>query len=462
MGLVQPESPEPSNLPPFNTWSTSMYNSVVAALASIYNRKNGTAPVIMTGGSSSGTTVTVNSTAGLMVGMRVTVIAGTGLFNNTTASTTTEVASITSSTQFVVTRAITTPLSGATIYATKVFKLETGPNHFESASGSGSWEGCTYMPNGRVAFTPVESTNLGFFDPVTNTYLRGPAHGEAASAWGAATLGPDGNVYYASTNAGYYGRYNFQSNFYTRMAAATAAATAFGGLVQVPNGRLVAIPVRATNIDILNTVTNTVQTVAHGLSGTDFFSSGTVGPDGKVYMAPWGNTCTRVGIFDPVTNAFSLGASVGVDSAVATKYEGAVVMPNGKICFVPNKATRIGIYDPRTNVWEDGPAHNLVTTNGVFSGGTLLADGRVIMIPRSAHTTGIGLFGIYDPVYNCFSTNAGMTVTSVVVNALIGGCMTPRGKVVCAGNSRFPVILDTESETVNSHAMCLHPLFNKQ
>lgn len=451
-----------TNLPPFSTWSPSTVNDVISALAKIYNVKNGTAPVVMTGGSSSGTTVTVASTNGLQVGMRVTVIAGTGLFNNTVGATTTEVQSITNSTTFVVNRAITTPLSGATIYACKVFKIETGPNHFEVSTGSGSWEGAVYMPNGKVSLNPVESTNLGFYDPTTMTYHRGPAHGEAASAWGAGTLGPDGNVYFASTNSGYYGRYDFSSNLYTRMAAATAASTAFGGFVQVPDGRLVAIPIRSTNIDIFNTVTNTVATVAHGLAGTDFFSSGTVYADGKVYMAPWGSTCNVVGIFDPVSNTFSQGASVGADSGVATKYEGAIVMPNGKICFVPNKATRIGIYDPRTNTWTDGPAHNLTTTNGVFSGGTLLADGRVLMVPRSAHTTGIGLFGIYDPVYNCFSTNAGMIVTSVVVNAFIGGVMTPKGKVVCAGNSRFIGVLDTESETVNSHAMCLHPLYNKQ
>jgi len=449
----------------YSKWSPANAAQVIQQLAEIFNPRNVSGPGVYRSGtgaaSSSGTTVTVDSTVGLMVGMRVTVIAGTGRFANSNATTTTEVQSITSATQFIVTRAPTTPLAGATIYGCKVFKIQTGPNHTELSTGSGAWEGCTYMPNGNVCFTPVVSTNIGTFDPKTMTYFRGPAHGETSSSFGAGTLGPDGNVYFAGTNSGFYGKFDPNTNFYTRMVATSAGTPAFGGLVQIPDGRLVAVPIRSANVDIFNTVANTKATVAHGLGGTDFFSSGTIHPNGKVYMCPWGNTCTRVGIFDPTTNTFSQGASVGVDSAVATKYEGAVVMPNGKICFIPNKATVIGIYNPLTDTWTDGPAHNLVTTNGVFSGGTLMADGRVLMVPRSANT-GIGLFGIYDPISDCFSTNAGMTVYSATTNALIGGVMTQGGKFVAAGASMFPVVLDTESQTVNSHQMCLHPLYNKQ
>lgn len=71
--------------------------------------------ITMTAGSgaSTGVTVTVASTTGLVVGMCVTLVSGTGAF---AANTT--VASIVSSTQFTVnTSGITTTLSGAVISA---------------------------------------------------------------------------------------------------------------------------------------------------------------------------------------------------------------------------------------------------------------------------------------------------------------------------------------------------------
>jgi hypothetical protein len=71
-------------------------------------------PVTLTGGSSSGTTITVASTASLSVGMTVAVTAGTGVF----AVGGNVVVSIPSATTFTVAVAPSTTLSGATITAT--------------------------------------------------------------------------------------------------------------------------------------------------------------------------------------------------------------------------------------------------------------------------------------------------------------------------------------------------------
>jgi hypothetical protein len=71
-------------------------------------------PVTLTGGSSSGTTITVASTASLSVGMTVVVTTGTGLF----APSGSVVLTIPSATTFTVGAAPSTALSGATITAT--------------------------------------------------------------------------------------------------------------------------------------------------------------------------------------------------------------------------------------------------------------------------------------------------------------------------------------------------------
>ena len=78
---------------------------------------NGVEPVVTLSGGSSinpSTTITVANTAGLMVGMRVTVTAGVGAFNFSGLTT---VTSILSATQFVVDLVPTSSLSGATISA---------------------------------------------------------------------------------------------------------------------------------------------------------------------------------------------------------------------------------------------------------------------------------------------------------------------------------------------------------
>lgn len=72
------------------------------------------AAISLTGASGAGTTITVASTAGLVVGMVISVTAGTGAF---TAGTT--VSQVLSTTTFLASAAPTTALSGATILATQ-------------------------------------------------------------------------------------------------------------------------------------------------------------------------------------------------------------------------------------------------------------------------------------------------------------------------------------------------------
>jgi hypothetical protein len=65
--------------------------------------------------------------------------------------------------------------------------------------------GATLAPDGRVIFAPFDSVNVGIFDPATDTYTSGPAHGEGSNAFRGATLAPDGRVIFAprdSSNVG--------------------------------------------------------------------------------------------------------------------------------------------------------------------------------------------------------------------------------------------------------------------
>ena len=74
-------------------------------------------PIVLTGGSSAGTTtITVASTAGLLPGMTIAIVSGTGVLATSVGANV--IASITSSTQFVIGAAPTTNLSSAVLSAT--------------------------------------------------------------------------------------------------------------------------------------------------------------------------------------------------------------------------------------------------------------------------------------------------------------------------------------------------------
>jgi formylglycine-generating enzyme required for sulfatase activity len=97
----------------------------------------GSSNPVFTGASSSGTTVTVSSTANLRVGMPVYKTAGTGTF---AANTVTVISSISSATTFVVSPAPTAALSNATIACQRIWEHAsldaTAGNHTAPATST--------------------------------------------------------------------------------------------------------------------------------------------------------------------------------------------------------------------------------------------------------------------------------------------------------------------------------------
>jgi len=66
-----------------------------------------------------------------------------------------------------------------------------------------------------------------------------------------------------------------------------------------------------------------------------------------VYFVP--RTKNRVGVFDPVTETFSLVMSFTI--AGNGNYNTGVLAPNGKIYLVPNKDANVGVFDPSTETF---------------------------------------------------------------------------------------------------------------
>ena len=98
---------------------------------------------VLTGASSSGTTVTVSSTANLRVGMPVVVTSGTGSFASNTV-----IQSITNGTQFVVSASPSVALSGATVSCRRIWEHAS----LDATSGNHT------APAGSTIEVPSDST----------------------------------------------------------------------------------------------------------------------------------------------------------------------------------------------------------------------------------------------------------------------------------------------------------------
>jgi hypothetical protein len=154
----------------------------------------------------------------------------------------------------------------------------------------------------------------------------------------------------------------------------------------------------------------------YGTTGTTLGSSAYFGgvllPDGRVVFVPY--NATSIGIYNPTTNTFSTtGTTPGIEA-----YIGGLLLPDGRVVFVPTNATSIGIYNPTTNTFS-----TTGTTPGsvAYYGGVLLPDGRVVFVPCVATT-----IGIFNPSTNAYSTIAGAPGNY----AYAGGVLLPDGRVV--------------------------------
>ena len=109
-----------------------------------------------TGVSSSGTTVTVSSTANLRVGMPVRVTSGTGIFAANSV-----ISSITNATQFVVSATPTTPLSAASIECMRIWEHARLNNTGHTAPSRSTIDAGLLTPGS--AYDPTTNPALGVF-----------------------------------------------------------------------------------------------------------------------------------------------------------------------------------------------------------------------------------------------------------------------------------------------------------
>ena len=158
--------------------------------------------------------------------------------------------------------------------------------------------------------------------------------------------------------------------------------------------------------------------VATGPSGSSDYSGSVLLPDGRVLFVP--NSASNVGFYNPVSGLFSTVTAAGL-TAVANKFRGGVLVPNGNVVFIPSAISNIGMFNPLTYAY----SNIAVGAQGGtfrFQGGVLGPTGNVVMVPRDSAN-----IGVFNPT-TLVLTNVGPISGST---SLFGsGVLLPNGNVV--------------------------------
>jgi streptogramin lyase len=258
----------------------------------------------------------------------------------------------------------------------------SGPAHGE---GSDAFVGAALAPDERVIFAPFGSSNIGIFDPSTDSYTSGPVHSEGKDAFKRGALTPNGRVVFAPNYSDAVGIFDPSNDSYTSGPAHGEGDDAFSDAVRIPDGRVVFAPEDSYNIGIFDPSNDSYASgPTHG-EDRNAFSGGALAPDGRTVFAPYDSD--SVGIFDPSNDSYTSGPAHGEGNSA---FKGATLAPDGRVVLVPYNSDNIGIFDPSTDSYTSGPAHG--KGGDAFTGGTLAPDGRVILVPHGSNTV-----GIFDP-----------------------------------------------------------------
>jgi hypothetical protein len=117
------------------------------------------------------------------------------------------------------------------------------------------------------------------------------------------------------------------------------------------------------------------------------YSGGVYLPDGRVVFVQ--SNCTNIGIFNPVTTAFT---SV---TGVQPGYNGGVLLPNGNVFFVPQNSN-IGLFNPVTSKFSNTGQ----TLYGQSYNGVLAPEGVWLTPSKYSSSFGASQIALYNPSTN--------------------------------------------------------------
>lgn len=264
------------------------------------------------------------------------------------------------------------------------------------------WNGAVAAPSGKVYGIPDESLDILIVDPVNNVATRDAMGADI----GTNVKKFNGGVYCPDTGLIYGVPYMSTAGVLIIDDAAQEAwvqdypgidwpgEQAWRGAVLAPNGRIFTIPQKGSQVLIIDPVSESARLVTlagdtWSTGGDAWWSGGALGADGRIYCTPY--TGSQVLIIDPDTESAEL-TDFGLDLAMG-EWGGAVAGPDGLIYMCPwGNDTAFGgaglatilIIDPEAGTAVlDNMGATFPSVQGRWQSGAVGADGRIYFVPRS-------------------------------------------------------------------------------
>ena len=235
-------------------------------------------------------------------------------------------------------------------------------------------------PNGKIYFIPGSANYCQEFDPRTGIIKNiGADQGATTDKWTGAVLASNGRIYMMCHTGIVHSYLDVNKREVVNVSGGTVGVF-YSGAVLANNGMIYGIPSNAptaTQFAEINPFSNTWKSV--GNTTVNSFFGGCLGPNGKIYCAPYtaSSTTRYVGIFDPASKELRevIVPRLNTDSN-NNHYQGAVLAPNGKIYFMPASAYTVMEFDPVT---EKGRliGSSYGSGSSKWSGGFLGPDGMI-------------------------------------------------------------------------------------
>ena len=377
-----------------------------------------------------------------------------------------------------------------------------------------AYAGGVLLQDGRVFVVPYTQTTARIYDPKTDTVSTpsGTYPGNFALVDG--VLLPDGRVFMSpryGTNRAYIDNpFNDTLKTTDILFSGTLPFNQTSGAILLKDGRVLGIPYSDTSKQayVYNPQNDTFTYTYTFFPGGNAFNGGTLLPDGKVFLTPYGSV--KAHIYDPTAETLTPVASwpeSGTQSSIqstttttsqnftySTRQSPSVISPgtltnntsNAQTLTIswnvtdPNNAhmsagsrsftqtiaaggsvsfstimtnwlnSNIGISDVRIFGTIATASTNTVTITTPakqgYCGAILLPDGRVYVIPAFASQA-----LIYNPTTQAVTVAGGTFPSSTTSNIFIGGALLPDGRVfIVPNNSTTARIYNPVTDTLTT------------
>ena len=152
------------------------------------------------------------------------------------------------------------------------------------------------------------------------------------------------------------------------------------------------------------------------------FATSIVIPNGKLIFIP--QDLSNVGIFDPDAEIYSSGAPITPGDVEQIAFSGGALAPNGNVIFAPYFQPNVGIYNPNTDTYTS-VSTGFARYSRLFVGAVLAPNGKIIFAPAS-HTH----IGIFDPITEIYTNGPPHLLPINGSNATFeGAILAPNGKI---------------------------------